>query len=1269
MKLITSTDIKHWAEKIDSKYMLPLLIRKLILAGVKIDELGLLEFPFGEDVQGGGYDGELEIGNGNLYIPSGKSVWEFGTTENKKGKADEDYEKRKNDPLGKVPSETTYVNVTAKKWSAKDTWAESKIGEGFWLNVKSYDATTIEHWLELSPSVQVWFARLLGKPVDGVYSVDEYWEDWSTYQNLKLPFELLLGNRKKESDDFIKHLTSGGATSIHIKSNTKEESLAFILSSLSTTEDLIREKLQASTLIVDNLQSFRELIESDIPLNLIALFEEETIDLNRAMRKGHTIILPVSNSYLGHTDKSIDLPLIDRDTFIETLNGMGIDREQAQLLSKNTARNISVLRRTLGYLSKAPTWASKNPLEIVPILVLARFNQNWDGDREIVSNFAGLDFVDYEKTLLKLLNHHETPLYKIGSSWRLISHSDAWIPLARFVTNNDIQKLKDIVLEVLGEYDPKYDLEPKQRPMALLGNTKPKYSYELKRGLSETLIILSLFGKEYGIATTNDPKVVVDNLIKELLSKADEKLLRSLGHNMMLLAEASPGIFLEQIEAIIDDGRINGFFEQQDGLLNTSNDLPYLLWSLEGIAWMPEHLTQVSIIICKIIEKSPLEFPTSNTPFNTLKSIYRAWFPQTNASAEERTQVLKIMTREYPDIAFDLFSSLVRTRFDTASPTHKMRWRLYQETRSVKVTNREVGLIYDFAIAQMIKLMGNNSDKAMVLIEKIDDVGWDKVDEILDAIGTMTCGNDLENGKVYHAFRELIGKHRTHAKQEWSLPEAILAKAEAVGIKFEPSDISVKNKFLFDDHLPEFYDGYENTTNYRDREELILKRRSNFLSLLKEEKGIQSIIELARDSKNTYMVGQALANINLSDIEEEEVLLLLMSEDNKDIVFASHYISSLDRIIGRDKSIDKFEELLDSKKLDVSGLGNYLLSLWDGMELWKYVDSLGKDIEHYYWFNHRESISQENGEVQFAMDKFISKNRSITALNSLKYLAYSKDFPVDFVIETLEKINLSSFEEPSDHRLDSYGIAHTFEKLHEIESMDIERMGMLEYKYNFCFDKYGSGVLPMFLFRLIAIRPDLYMELVRNTYLPKSEERKEKEMKEKEEASISMELKKQLFESSYHLLKNFNLIPGMSEDGTLDSDVLKAWITSVRELAVEYDRADITDVTIGDLLAKYPKQDDIWYPDNICDIIEQYNSKDMKSGFSMGIFNGQGATSRAAGAGGYIERNRADIFEKIYEHRKITHPNVAKVFKGLSMEYTNDAERMDESALRENLEY
>src|SRR5690606_33856898 len=99
----------------------------------------------------------------------------------------------------------------------------------------------------------------------------------------------------------------------------------------------------------------------------------------------------------------------------------------------------------------------------------------------------------------------------------------------------------------------------------------------------------------------------------------DVVVWRSLSRNLMLLAEASPNIFLNNLERIIKDKSITAFFELEQGFLDSSNDLAPLLWCLDIIAWFPEHLMRGSNALCEIISISPESFPTSNTPLNNLK--------------------------------------------------------------------------------------------------------------------------------------------------------------------------------------------------------------------------------------------------------------------------------------------------------------------------------------------------------------------------------------------------------------------------------------------------------------------------------------------------------------------------------------------------------------------------------------------------------------------------------------------------------------------------
>lgn len=100
MRLITTNDIENWGNTTDCQYNLPHLIRKLIIATIDVENVKNISFPYGDDIQTGGYDGELTSISENIFVPLGESVWEFGTTNNKKGKADEDYQKTKRKSFG-----------------------------------------------------------------------------------------------------------------------------------------------------------------------------------------------------------------------------------------------------------------------------------------------------------------------------------------------------------------------------------------------------------------------------------------------------------------------------------------------------------------------------------------------------------------------------------------------------------------------------------------------------------------------------------------------------------------------------------------------------------------------------------------------------------------------------------------------------------------------------------------------------------------------------------------------------------------------------------------------------------------------------------------------------------------------------------------------------------------------------------------------------------------------------------------------------------------
>lgn len=148
MKIFNTLNLKQWSETVESKFLLPLLVRKLILSTIPLNRIKKIHFLYGENVFEGGYDGVLSTKQGNLFVPDGLSVWELGVSNNKKQKADSDYEKRKKNTLGINPNQTTYINVSLKAYKDKNKWEEEKRKEEFWENVKFYDVNDIDQWLD-----------------------------------------------------------------------------------------------------------------------------------------------------------------------------------------------------------------------------------------------------------------------------------------------------------------------------------------------------------------------------------------------------------------------------------------------------------------------------------------------------------------------------------------------------------------------------------------------------------------------------------------------------------------------------------------------------------------------------------------------------------------------------------------------------------------------------------------------------------------------------------------------------------------------------------------------------------------------------------------------------------------------------------------------------------------------------------------------------------------------------------------------------------------
>ena len=230
-----TSEIVNWADKPSAADVLPELVRRLILATTTLPES--LDMPSGSSVRMPGWDGLLSVSEGNPWIPSGVSAWEFSCEKNPKQKANGDYEKRKEDPQGKIASQTTFVFVTTRRFRGKKAWMNERRQEGHWADVRALDADDLIAWLGQAPAVAGWFARLIGKlPETGVVPLDEWWDGWASATQPKIIPELVVAGRG-EVVDALGEWAMGAPVHWYVQGDTQDEAIAFLAAAAHSRAD------------------------------------------------------------------------------------------------------------------------------------------------------------------------------------------------------------------------------------------------------------------------------------------------------------------------------------------------------------------------------------------------------------------------------------------------------------------------------------------------------------------------------------------------------------------------------------------------------------------------------------------------------------------------------------------------------------------------------------------------------------------------------------------------------------------------------------------------------------------------------------------------------------------------------------------------------------------------------------------------------------------------------------------------------------------------
>ena len=108
---------------------------------------------------------------------------------------------------------------------------------------------------------------------------------------------------------------------------------------------------------------------------------------------------------------------------------------------------------------------------------------------------------------------------------------------------------------------------------------------------------------------------------------------------------------------------------------------------------------------------------------------------------------------------------------------------------------------------------------------------------------------------------------------------------------------------------------------------------------------------------------------------------------------------------------------------------------------------------------------------------------------------------------------------------------------------------------------------------------------------------------------------------------------------------------------------------IGEVFAHANSENNIWPPEAICKVLDQYKNEQIEKGFFYGIINNRGMTTRDPFEGGQQERDLAKHYLNLASKIEKEYPYTARILNDIALHYKTKANREDEEAKKEELEY
>ncbi len=1244
---IKATQIEQWANSLDARSTLPVLLRILIHSTG--GELQGADFPGYDNAQRKGSDGYLVAGTATPWIPKGRSYWEFGTNQNPQAKAESDYNARLTSTDADERSNSTFVFVTPRNWPGKTAWQKQKNNSGEWMSVKALDASDLEQWLEQSIPGQIWLAEQLDLPAYGYETLDRVWLRWANATNPKLTKEIFALSIAAHRDALKTWLEKTEIKPLIISADSRDEALAF-LACLFDDEKLRNFKDIAA--VFTSPENLRKILISSIPLIPIVHTEETEQELAIANRMRYIVFRPRN---AADVKPDIVSDPLDHETFKKALETMEIEEDKIDRLARESAYSPTILRRRLSSNTaiRTPDWAGNNDMvrSLVQLALIGAWHAELEADRKIVSWIANRDYEEVDHDIMHLLRCDDSPVWSSGQYRGVISKTDALFSIAMLITKGDIDRFFEIAEYVLSESDPALELPEKDRFAAAVYGKKRNHSAALRDGICETLVLLAVYGKSLFQSRLGvNVEVCVTSLIRKLITPLTLEKLQSHNYDLPSYAEAAPDEFLKIIEEDLqrNDPVLLGILKPVDSsIFGMSPPRTGLLWALEFLAWKPQNLSRVSKILARLSQQK-INDNWANKPEESLQAIFRSWMPQTAASLEQRIKALEKVIEFFPDVAWRICIEQIKTGSRIGSFSYRPRWRNDASGAGRGVTIDERVEFERKALDLLIAWPSHDENTLGELVKSFEGLTerkkseiWDLIDKWAPNAGELAKAVLREQIRIYAFSR--IGRRR-------NLGEAARERARKVYDSLQPQDTVIRHNWLFvKQWVEESADELEDENfDYAKHDERIDRLRREAMAEIIADSGFDGVKELLCGSEDAHIIGRYVSLCTVGVSRQVVFIQRCLGIEEECRSKAEWFIQGFLRAIEEEARTELLRAAAED--LSVEDLKRLFTLAPFGASTWRLLEDYDENLRIGYWKNVFPSWGRFTpAELNELIDCLLASQRPRAAFNTV-HLDF-KNIETSRLKRLLYDIATVDAEPADQYKLDRYYISEALDSLDGRASVTRDEMAQLEFLFIRALDDSRHGI-PNLEDQLIK-SPALFVNVLAHVY------KRNDDGGDPPEWRIGDEKKRSSLASAcYHLLDQLRKIPGTDEKGRIQLADLSAWLDEVRRLCSEYGRAEIGDHCIGHLLAKAPEcEAGQWPCEAVCEAMENIASQGIAAGFRIGVYNSRGVQFRDKG--GQQERELSAKYRNLAERLHYTYPYVGNVLEGIAASYDYDATRED----------